>query len=50
MSIYYHSKLILDNKGNVFIIDNNSETSTFVKIDALELYEKNILFIQNKNT
>ena len=46
-----HSKLFLDNNGNVLISDYNSETGTFVKINrVIQLQENNIMLIQNKNT
>lgn len=47
----HHSKLYLDNNGNVFITDVNSETGTFVKMNgAIQLIDKNIIYFQNKNT
>lgn len=47
----HHCRLFLDNNGNVFISDFNSETGTFVKLEgAIQLIEKNLMFFQNKNT
>ena len=47
----HHCRLFLDNNGNVFLSDFNSETGTFVKIEgAIQLIEKNLMFLQNKNT
>ena len=41
----HHSKLYLDNNGNVFITDVNSETGTFVKMNgAIQLIDKNIIY------
>ncbi len=46
-----HAKIFLDNKGNILLSDNNSDTGTLVKINgAIQLIENNIMFIQNKNT
>ena len=47
----HHCRLFLDNNGNVFLNDFNSQTGTFVKIEgAIQLIENNLMFIQNKNT
>lgn len=47
----HHCRLFLDNNGNVFLSDFNSETGTFVKAEgAIQLIEKNLIFLQNKNT
>lgn len=47
----HHCRLFLDNNGNVFLRDFNSETGTFVKAEgAIQLIEKNLIFLQNKNT
>jgi hypothetical protein len=47
----HHCRLFLDNNGNVFLSDFNSETGTFVKIEgAIQLIEKNLMFLHNKNT
>lgn len=48
---YNQCKIYMDNSGNVYINDFKSITGTFIKMNgAIELYENNVMHLQNKNT